>query len=275
MLSAVEVITFVFVPFTAFQLNLVHGYADPLDRSGVCNNARDSTLIRRVSKGIYFRFSTGGKIVIHSASSAQRSWTYESAVMPACSSIQLDGNCDLWAPNVSLVGDTCYLYYSVPSFGSQHSAIGVATSKTLKVGSWSDLRATGIALDGSKNYNAIDANLVAADGDYYMTFGSFWADLFQTQTYGPPETMSSDSAMLLLAFDATGTHFRRGWLHLPIRQLLLSILLQRSMLWLRYVPAYSWRGIQDHGLPELKREWRLHQQKQPSLRIQRRYSCTW
>jgi arabinan endo-1,5-alpha-L-arabinosidase len=37
----------------------------------------------------------------------------------------------LWAPDVSRVGDRYLLYYSVSSFGSNHSAIGLATNTTL------------------------------------------------------------------------------------------------------------------------------------------------
>lgn len=135
--------------------------------------------------------------------------------MPACSSIQLDGNCDLWAPDVSLIGDTYYLYYSVSSFGSQNSAIGVATSKTLNAGSWTDLGATGIASDSSKNYNAIDANLVSANGNYYMTFGSFWADLFQVQMNNAPRMIASGSPRSALAFNGTGTHSEEGGFIFP------------------------------------------------------------
>jgi hypothetical protein len=44
----------------------VYGYADPMGCSGVCTNAHDPALIRR-DDGTYYRFSTGGKIAIHTA----------------------------------------------------------------------------------------------------------------------------------------------------------------------------------------------------------------
>lgn len=77
---------------------------------------------------------------------------------------------------VILVGSTYYLYYAVSSFGSQVSTIGYATSTTMEVGSWTDHGSVGISSDATKAYNAIDPSLVqAADGSYYMSFGSFWS----------------------------------------------------------------------------------------------------
>ena len=111
---------------------------------------------------------------------------------------------------MSKVGNTYYLYYSVSSFGSQNSAIGVATSTTLDSGSWTDLGSTGIASDSSKNYNAIDPNLIFVGDKYYMNFGSFWADLFQVEMKSPPRTMTSGSGRTPLAFNGTGTHSLEG-----------------------------------------------------------------
>lgn len=72
-----------------------HGYATPMACSGVCVNAHDPALIRR-DDGTYFRFSTGGKIAIHSAPSITGPWTYRGAAIPAGSKITKPGNNDLW-----------------------------------------------------------------------------------------------------------------------------------------------------------------------------------
>ena len=74
----------------------VYGYADPMACSGVCNNAHDPALIRRDSDGRYYRFSTGGKIAIHSAKTINGPWTYLGAAIPAGSKINLAGKDDLW-----------------------------------------------------------------------------------------------------------------------------------------------------------------------------------
>jgi hypothetical protein len=79
----------------ALFVSLVHGYANPGSCSGSCN-VHDPSLIQRSSDGTYFRFSTGNKISYASASSIKGPWTAIGSVVPAGSSIDLDGNDDLW-----------------------------------------------------------------------------------------------------------------------------------------------------------------------------------
>lgn len=56
-----------------------------------------------------------------------------------CSKIDLPLKCEPWAPDVNQLHDGTYaLYYSVSTLGSQESAIGLATSKTMEEGSWTD-----------------------------------------------------------------------------------------------------------------------------------------
>ncbi|KAI0191901.1 glycosyl hydrolase [Astrocystis sublimbata] len=180
------------------------GYANPQACSGTCTNAHDPSIVRRAD-GTYFRFSTGGRVAVHSAPDISGPWTYKGAALPSGSSINLPGNQDLWAPDVSLVGDTYYLYYSVSEFGSQNSAIGVATSPSLDVGSWTDHGATGVKSDSSKPYNAIDANLISADGRNFLTWGSFWKDIYQAEMKGAPLTLVSGASSRQVAFDPATT----------------------------------------------------------------------
>ncbi|KAF3037611.1 hypothetical protein E8E12_002571 [Didymella heteroderae] len=184
-------------------VDVAYGYANPMACSGVCNNAHDPALIRH-SDGTYYRFSTGGKIAIHSAPTLTGPWSYKGSVVPAGSKINLKGKDDLWAPDVTLVGDTYYLYYTVSSFGVQDSAIGVATSKTLAAGSWTDHGATGIASTAGKNYNAIDSALYWDGSKFVMSFGSFWNDLFSVNMNNPP--LKSTSGATNIAFKPDGEH---------------------------------------------------------------------
>jgi arabinan endo-1,5-alpha-L-arabinosidase len=105
---------------------------------------------------------------------------------------------------VHLVGDLYYLYYAVSSFGSQVSAIGLATSSTLEVGSWTDLGATGVASTSAKPYNAIDPNLILVGSTYYLNFGSFWHDIYQVEMDSPPTSKGSNSAYNI-EYNSVGT----------------------------------------------------------------------
>ncbi|KAI0896184.1 glycoside hydrolase family 43 protein [Annulohypoxylon nitens] len=185
-------------------LGVVSGYANPGACSGTCTNTHDPSIIRR-SDGTYFRFSTGGKIAVHTAPDITGPWTYKGAALPSGSKINLAGNQDLWAPDVSLVGSTYYLYYSVSTFGVQDSAIGVATSSSLDVGTWTDLGATGIQSASGKPYNAIDANLINAGGTYLITFGSFWQDIYQVPMKSTPSAVASGASSYQVAYDPVKT----------------------------------------------------------------------
>jgi len=80
---------------------LVSAYALPEACSGTCTNAHDPSIIRRAD-GTYFRFSTGGKVAIHTAPSLTGPWTYRGAMLPSGSSINLSGNQDLWVHPAAL-----------------------------------------------------------------------------------------------------------------------------------------------------------------------------
>ncbi|KAI2601791.1 glycoside hydrolase family 43 protein [Hypoxylon sp. NC1633] len=176
-------------------LSTALGYANPGVCSGTCVNAHDPSLIRRYD-GTYFRFSTGGKIAVHTAPDLTGPWTYKGAALPSGSSININGNQDLWAPEVALIGSTYYLYYSVSTFGVQDSAIGVATSSSMDVGTWTDLGSTGIRSTPGKPYNAIDPKLVNANGAYYLTFGSFWKDIHQVPMKSTPKATDEEGAFI-------------------------------------------------------------------------------
>ncbi|MCJ1446169.1 MAG: hypothetical protein MMC23_006674 [Stictis urceolatum] len=186
-------------------LSTAYSYANPGACSGNCN-VHDPAVIKRSSDGKYYRFSTGNKIEIATSTSLAGPWTNQGSALPSGSSINLSGNQDLWAPDVHLIGSTYYLYYSVSTFGSQNSAIGVATSTTMDVGSWTDHGSTGVSSSSGKAYNAIDGNLIQlTGGEYQLNFGSFWGDIQQVSMSSGTSKASSSSAVQI-AYDPSGSH---------------------------------------------------------------------
>jgi arabinan endo-1,5-alpha-L-arabinosidase len=190
-------------------LYLSAAFSNPLPCTGTCTDTHDPSLTRRSSDGTYFRFATGGGISIYTAPSLTGAWTYAGEVLPSGSSINNPGSQDAWAPDVHLVGDTYFCYYAVSSFGSQESVIGVATSSSMEPGSWTDHGSTGLSSTSGDLYNAIDPNLLQADGTNYLTFGSFWGDIFQTTLSSNALTIAGGSPYQIELND-TGTRPSEG-----------------------------------------------------------------
>jgi arabinan endo-1,5-alpha-L-arabinosidase len=89
---------------------------------------------------------------------------------------------DIWAPDISYFNDQWHLYYAVSAFGSQNSAIGLATNVTLDPDSpdyeWVD-QGQILRSKGGDKWNAIDPNLVLDEnGEPWLAWGSFWQGIW-------------------------------------------------------------------------------------------------
>jgi arabinan endo-1,5-alpha-L-arabinosidase len=131
--------------------------------------------------------------------------------MPKGSVINHPGRYDIWAPDVSLYEGVFHLYYAISTFGSQDSAIGLAISKILAPGSWTDL---GQIFSSSKSdpYNAIDPNLIVnrATSQPFMNFGSYWNDIFQVPLTSSANATVSGKTPIQLAYNSTASHSEEG-----------------------------------------------------------------
>ncbi|MEV5481878.1 MULTISPECIES: arabinan endo-1,5-alpha-L-arabinosidase [Streptomyces] len=87
---------------------------------------------------------------------------------------------DAWAPELVYRNGTYWLYYAVSSFGSNNSAIGLATSPTGRPGSWTD-HGKIFASSTADKYNAIDPGIVESRGKLWMAFGSFWTGIYMIE----------------------------------------------------------------------------------------------
>lgn len=192
-------------------VSLVTGYANPLPCTGICNDTHDPSLIKRASDGTYYRFATGGGLDIHTAPTIEGPWVYAGVILPNGSKIDNPGSDDAWAPDVHCVDGIYYCYYAVSSFGTQESVIGLATSKTMAPGTWTDHGSIGLASHNGSDYNCIDPNLFQAeDGNNYMTFGSFWGDIFQTTMGSHARHVKSGETPYEIELNNTGTRPSEG-----------------------------------------------------------------
>ncbi len=137
------------------------------------------------AEGAYYIFNTG--IGIASLKSNDLiNWQYLGPVFkrsPEWAKKEVpkfDGN--IWAPDISFHNGKYYLYYSISSFASNRSCIGVATNTTLDPSDpdfmWEDQGKIIESVPGRDNWNAIDPNLIFDEnGVPWITFGSFWGGL--------------------------------------------------------------------------------------------------
>ena len=101
-------------------------------------------------------------------------------------------------------------------FGSQDSGIGLATSRTLQPGSWTD---HGLVLETGANetYPLSDTNAIdpayfhdPLTGENLLNYGSFWSDIWQFQLAQDLKTVLWKPPPVHLSFDPVGTNPEEG-----------------------------------------------------------------
>jgi arabinan endo-1,5-alpha-L-arabinosidase len=102
--------------------------------------------------------------------------------LPAWTATEVPRASNAWAPDISFFRGRYHLYYSVSSFGSRDSAIGLATNRTLDPSSsdyaWVDEGMVIRSFADRDDWNAIDPNIVIEDdGNIWMNWGSFWGGI--------------------------------------------------------------------------------------------------
>lgn len=159
----------------------------------------DPTVVKRAD-GSYLVAHTGNNIALKT-STDRIAFRNAGTVFPngaPWTTTYTGGSRNLWAPDLSYRNGQYHLYYSASTFGSNRSAIFLATSPSGNSGTWTD-RGLVIETRTTDNFNAIDPDLVVDDqGRWWLSFGSFWSGI-KMIALNPATGKRSDSTIRAIA----------------------------------------------------------------------------
>lgn len=215
----------------AWRLDFLGPVDGPVEDNSVTNGAKnhwamsgdtfshDPTMFEE--DGVWYQYFTADWIG-SKRSSDGRNWRDTGRVLPGEFSWWRDYVPDwepanVWAPEIDRHGGRVWMWYSVSTFGSRVSAIGLMSASTAAAGDWRD---EGVAMSSndSNNYNAIDADLAVDEyGDPWMTFGSWNSGIKLTRL--DPLTMKPVGQLFSLAskgggIEAPDVVYRQGYYYL-------------------------------------------------------------
>ena len=190
--------------------NLVHaeeGDFNPTALESLRAGVPDPAAIEARDGSGYYVYATGHGVVIWHSKDL-RNWKRIGRVferhVPAWSEQAIPGCDGIWAPDIQYMDGRYYLYYSVSTFGSQRSVIGLAVNQTLDPANpsyrWED---RGLVLESRperSDYNAIDPAMFADDdGKAYLYWGSYWTGIkgveINRRTGKPPSSQPPNTAL--------------------------------------------------------------------------------
>lgn len=145
----------------------------------------DPAIVEAKDGSGYYVYTTGhGVKVFHSDD--LRSWKLIGRVfdrhVPQWAEDAVPGCDGIWAPDIQYFNGRYHLYYSVSTFGSQRSVIGLATTKSVNPSSkeygWVDQGLVVESVPEKNDFNAIDPAVMAdKNGKAYLYWGSYWTGI--------------------------------------------------------------------------------------------------
>ena len=199
------------------SLAILHGLAEPVHAAEPQPSLTGDTRIHDPSvievDGKYAAFGTGEQGLYRGAIRVKTSpdgvaWTDAGAIGKGAPKWGLEAlgyqPINVWAPSVSRRGAVVSLYYSLSSFGSNASAIGLMTNASFDVtkpaDGWRDQGLVAKSNPGD-DFNAIDPfRIDVSDGRAFLAFGSFWSGIKLVEL--DPETgklLDANGPMIALA----------------------------------------------------------------------------
>lgn len=137
----------------------------------------DPSIIYESSADLYWMFYTADGIGVKYSSDGN-TWYQGSQVLGSALSwwstyVPSKTDFNIWAPEIVYYNGYYYLYYSVSTFGSKVSCIGLLRCSSILKGDWTDM---GMVINSTSSsaYNCIDPGFIYS-GAPYLVFGS-WSD---------------------------------------------------------------------------------------------------
>lgn len=160
--------------------------------TGVLAAHDPSTLLK--SGSTYYYFATGDGIAARTSTN-KVAWSGASSIFnspPAWTTQAVPSfTGQFWAPDVAFFNGKYHLYYSVSSWGTIDSAIGLVTTPSLSNPVWTDqgkvVQSDAVGQAGPNTdttaFNAIDASILVDDGTgkVWMAFGSYSSGILVTE----------------------------------------------------------------------------------------------
>ncbi|MCC7474048.1 MAG: arabinan endo-1,5-alpha-L-arabinosidase [Pirellulales bacterium] len=157
-------------------------------RDGLLNGGADPTgvgIAQAAGGTVYYVAATGPGVKLLRSTDLKH-WHPTGRVfeknVPDWARREVPGADGIWAPDLSYHNGLYYLYYSVSTFGSQRSVIGLAVNRSMDPASadyeWQDRGKVVESRAGETDFNAIDPALLVDEGGRWLLFwGSYWSGL--------------------------------------------------------------------------------------------------
>ena len=138
----------------------------------------DPSIIYESSAGLYWMFYTADGIGVKYSSDG-KTWYQGTQVLGSALSwwstyVPSKTDFNIWAPEIVYYNGNNWLYYSVSTFGSRVSCIGLLKCSSILKGDWSD-QGKVLNSTNSSAWNCIDPAFIYDGSAPYLAFGS-WSD---------------------------------------------------------------------------------------------------